>query len=303
MILLIFASSFAQLGLGDILMPGTGRTAIIRSPILNDHSFNPASFSDKIYTEFTSKVTFSSSRQFTPTISSIGLSIPAMKKINIGMGVDMLYNQNFSYTFPEDTNKWDTYTQKITRIGNILRYFGFLSFKSGKMRLGAMYGYIHGNSEYRWTIDFTRYRDIHDTTFTEYKGLTYSGGIAYTFDRTQIGIFGEKVYIKGDTTEFTHYNICAGVSFKAGDIEILFSLFNLNPQIGIIWNEISLGGGYTNWWDEHVLEKHVGLSYTHKLKDNPFTLFFMLRHLEDTGTGHGLEDTEYCAGFSFEFNE
>ena len=303
MILLIFASSFAQLGLGDILMPGTGRTAIIRSPILNDHSFNPASFSDKIYTEFTSKITFSSSRQFTPTISSIGLSIPAMKKINIGMGVDMLYNQNFSYTFPEDTNKWDTYTQKITRIGNILRYFGFLSFKSGKMRLGAMYGYIHGNSEYRWTIDFTRYRDIHDTTFTEYKGLTYSGGIAYTFDRTQIGIFGEKVYIKGDTTEFTHYNICAGVSFKAGDIEILFSLFNLNPQIGIIWNEISLGGGYTNWWDEHVLEKHVGLSYTHKLKDNPFTLFFMLRHLEDTGTGYGLEDTEYCAGFSFEFNE
>jgi len=303
MILLIFASSFAQLGLGDILMPGTGRTAIIRSPILNDHSFNPASFSDKIYTEFTSKITFSSSRQFTPTISSIGLSIPAMKKINIGMGVDMLYNQNFSYTFPEDTNKWDTYTQKITRIGNILRYFGFLSFKSGKMRLGAMYGYIHGNSEYRWTIDFTRYRDIHDTTFTEYKGLTYSGGIAYTFDRTQIGLFGEKVYIKGDTTEFTHYNICAGVSFKAGDIEILFSLFNLNPQIGIIWNEISLGGGYTNWWDEHVLEKHVGLSFTHKLKDNPFTLFFMLRHLEDTGTGYGLEDTEYCAGFSFEFNE
>ena len=303
MILLIFASSFAQLGLGDILIPGTGRTAIIRSPILNDHSFNPASFSDKIYTEFTSKITFSSSRQFTPTISSIGLSIPAMKKINIGMGVDMLYNQNFSYTFPEDTNKWDTYTQKITRIGNILRYFGFLSFKSGKMRLGAMYGYIHGNSEYRWTIDFTRYRDIHDTTFTEYKGLTYSGGIAYTFDRTQIGIFGEKVYIKGDTTEFTHYNICAGVSFKAGDIEILFSLFNLNPQIGIIWNEISLGGGYTNWWDEHVLEKHVGLSFTHKLKDNPFTLFFMLRHLEDTGTGYGLEDTEYCAGFSFEFNE
>ena len=302
MILLIFASSFAQLGLGDILMPGTGRTAIIRSPILNDHSFNPASFSDKIYTEFTSKVTFSSSRQFTPTVSSIGLSIPAMK-INIGMGVDMLYNQNFSYTFPEDTNKWDTYTQKITRIGNIIRYFGFLSFKSGKMRLGAMYGYIHGNSEYRWTIDFTRYRDIHDTTFTEYKGLTYSGGIAYTFDRTQIGIFGEKVYIKGDTTEFTHYNICAGVSFKAGDIEILFSLFNLNPQIGIIWNEISLGGGYTNWWDEHVLEKHVGLSFTHKLKDNPFTLFFMLRHLEDTGTGYGLEDTEYCAGFSFEFNE
>ena len=303
MILLIFASSFAQLGLGDILIPGTGRTAIIRSPILNDHSFNPASFSDKIYTEFTSKITFSSSRQFTPTISSIGLSIPAMKKINIGMGVDMLYNQNFSYTFPEDTNKWDTYTQKITRIGNILRYFGFLSFKSGKMRLGAMYGYIHGNSEYRWTIDFTRYRDIHDTTFTEYKGLTYSGGIAYTFDRTQIGIFGEKVYIKGDTTEFTHYNICAGVSFKAGDIEILFSLFNLNPQIGIIWNEISLGGGYTNWRDEHVLEKQVGLSYTHKIKDNPFTFFFMLRHLKDTGTGYGLEDTEYCAGFSFEFNE
>jgi len=300
MILLIFASSFAQLGLGDILIPGTGRTAIIRSPILNDHSFNPASFSDKIYTEFTSKITFSSSRQFTPTVSSIGLSIPAMKKINIGMGVDMLYNQNFSYTFPEDTNEWDTYTQKITRIGNILRYFGFLSFKSGKMRLGAMYGYLHGNSEYRWTIDFTRYRDIHDTTFTEYKGLTYSGGIAYTFDRIQIGLFGEKVYLEG---QFTHYNICAGISYKTGDIEILFSLFNLNPQIGIIWNEISLGGGYTNWGDEHVLEKHAGLSYTHKLKDNPFTFFFMLRHLEDTGTGYGLEDTEYCAGFSFEFNE
>lgn len=300
MILLIFASSFAQLGLGDILIPGTGRTAIIRSPVLNDHSFNPASFSDKIYTEFTSKINFSSSKQFTPTISSIGLSIPAMKKINIGMGVDMLYNQNFSYTFSEDTNEWDIYTQNITRIGNILRYSGFLSFKSGKLRLGAMYGYLQGNSEYRWTIDFSRYRDIHDTTFTEYKGLTYSGGFAYSFDRIQIGLFGEKVYLEG---QFTHYNIYVGISYKTGDVEILVSLFYLNPQIGIVWNKLTLGGGYTNWKDEHVLEKHAGISYTHKLKDNPFTLFFMVSYLEDTGTGYGLEDTEYSAGFSFEFNE
>ena len=299
MILLILASSFAQIDLGDPFIPGTGKTFIIRSPILNDHSFNPASFSEKIYTQFTGRLAFSSTRQFSQNISSICLSIPILGRLNMGMGVDLLYNQNFSYTFPQDTNEWDTYTQNITRIGNTMRYSGFVSFRSGDLRFGVMFGYIMGNSEERWTVDFTRYRDIHDTTFTQYKGLTYSGGLVYTFGRTEIGLMGARIYVEG---EFTHYKLLTGLSHKFGDTEILISFMNLSPQIGLESNGFALGAGYTVWDKENILEKHMGFSFTHIIRDNPFTFFFLIRQLRDTGTGYELNDTEYTAGISIEFN-
>lgn len=299
MLFVILSSTlFSQIGIGENTYPGNMDAKILGSPLSNDISINPAFFIDSFYTSFTPIFSYSRSGQREYRISSFGFSFPIKDIINIGIIGDVLYTQNFTFTFPPDSNEWDHFTESVKRIGDITDFSGVISLRYKNMDFGLRTGWLNGGSEYRWHILFDKYRDIDDTTRVFYSGYTYGGGFKVYLSTIDLGASVLYRYIGGDTL-IQKLVYKAGMSFPIsrgnGYVTVSQNEFNVSMQYLYVY----VGGGYVFSKSEGSKGWEIGIGGKIPLKSsNRLSLFGIVRNIKGR-----FEDFEYTAGVSFEFLE
>lgn len=298
MILLIFSTIFSQTGFGENSISGNGFSRLLRSPCYNDFAINPASFREGIYSSFTPDFVISKSGQFEWFPSSFTLSIKLMRYLNLGLSSNMIFTKNFSYEFPEDSNEWDHYKQKVITKGSIFNPNGFLSLKINELQFGLSFGKIMGISKRIDIFDFNTYKDINDTSeLKHYNGLYYSGGFIFNLDFAKLGLSVKKYNIDNENL----FKIYYGFAMNIKEGVVYASIEGFNPSLGIVYKKLVLGGSFVK--KDQRKEKIIGFGFSIPIRKNSIFFINNIRFIDGKLLDTQSSDVDYHLGITFEFVE